>query len=103
MVDTNSTTLRQKLESLIVKDLESQLAQGEITGDRAAEVAQLVLELVPENISHDELLKVIPLLDDKASELSGVVYQILSEKDEQHKVNMIGKLRLSVQEMIKNG
>ncbi len=103
MVDTNSAILRQKLEALIVKDLESQLTQGKITGDRAAEVAQLVLEMVPENISHDDLLKVIPQLDDKAFELSGVVYQILSEKDEQHKVDMMGKLRLSVQEMIKHG
>ena len=103
MVDTNSAIFRQKLEALIVKDLESQLIQGRITGDRAVEVAQLVLKMVPENISQKELLKVIPQLDDKASELAGVVLQILSEKDEQYKVDMISKLHFSVQEMIKNG
>ena len=94
--------LRQKLESLIVKDLESQLSRGEITGDRASEVAQLVLEMVPENISHEELLKVIPQLDDKASELASVVFGILSEQDNKHRAEMISKLQLSVKEMINN-
>lgn len=99
----DAIALRQKLESLIVKDLESQLSKGEITGDRASEIAQLVLEMVPENISHEQLLKVIPLLDDKASELASVVFEILSEQDNKHRAEMIGKLQFSVKEMIKNG
>lgn len=99
----DAIALRQKLESLIVKDLESQLSKGEITGDRASEIAQLVLEMVPENISHEQLLKVIPLLDDKASELASVVFAILSEQDNKHRAEMIGKLQFSVKEMIKNG
>ncbi len=103
MQNEDALTLRKKLEALIVDDLHKQLTNGEITGDRAAEVAELVLEMVPENITHDELLRVIPQLDDKASELSGVVFQILSEQDEKHKVEMIGKLRASLEGMIKNG
>ncbi|KKR50803.1 MAG: hypothetical protein UT84_C0006G0005 [Candidatus Curtissbacteria bacterium GW2011_GWA1_40_16] len=103
MTDTNNVTLRHKLEALIVKDLESQLTQGKITGDRAAEIAELVLDAVPENISHDELLKVIPQLDDKASELASVVFEILSEQDDKHKAEMIEKLRASVRRMVKNG
>lgn len=99
----DALALRQKLESLIVKDLESQLSRGEITGDRAAEIAELVLEAVPEDISHDQLLRVIPQLDDKASELAGVVFKILSEQDNNHKAEMISKLQLSVKGMIKDG
>lgn len=103
MTDTNNAALRHKLEALIVKELESQLTQGKITGDRAAEIAELVLEAVPENISHDELLKVIPQLDDKASELASVVFEILSERDELHRAEMIEKLRVSVRGLVKNG
>ncbi len=103
MTDTNNATLRHKLEALIVKELESQLTQGKITGDRAAEIAELVLAAVPENISHNELLKVIPQLDDKASELASVVFEILSERDELHRAEMIEKLRVSVRGMVKNG
>ena len=99
----DAVALRQKLESLIVEELESQLSKGEITGDRAAEIAELVLGAIPENISHDELLKVIPQLDDKASELASVVFEILSERDELHKTEMIEKLRVSVRGMVKNG
>lgn len=102
MQNEDTVTLRKKLEALIVDDLQKQLSQGEITGDRAAEVAELVLDAVPENISHEDLLRVIPQLDDKATELSSVVFQILSEQDEKHKSEMIGKLRLSVAQMIKN-
>ncbi len=102
MQNEDAVTLRKKLEALIVDDLQKQLSQGEITGDRAAEIAELVLAMVPEDITHEQLLKVIPQLDDKATELSGVVFQILSEQDEKHRTEMIGKLRLSVGEMIKN-
>ena len=99
----DSVILRKKLEALIVRDLEDKLSQGKITGDRAAEIAELVLEAVPENISHEELLKVIPQLDDKASELASVVLQILSERDELHKTEMIEKLRVSVRGLVENG
>ncbi len=95
----DAATLRKKLESLIVKDLESQLVLGKITGDRAGEVARLVLEMVPENISHEELLKVIPLLDDKASELSGVVLQTLSERDEQERTKRLEHIRSIIRGM----
>lgn len=95
--------LRQKLETLIVHELEDQLKRGEITGDRASEIAEIFLAAVPENISHDELLKIIPQLDDKASELASVVFEILSERDELHRAEMIEKLRVSVRGLVKNG
>jgi len=103
MQNEDAVTLRKKLEALIVDDLQKQLTDGEITGDRAAEIAELVLKMVPENITHEELLKVIPQLDDKATELSGVVFTILLEQDEKNKTEMISRLHASVGEMIKNG
>jgi len=93
MADTNNATLRQKLEALIVRELEKSLQADQITGERAQEIAIIVLEAVPENITDSELLKIIPLLDDKASELAPVVYKMLSERDEQERTKQLDHLR----------
>ena len=103
MTDTSIVTLRQKLEALIVRELEKGLAGDQITGERAHEIANIVLEAVPEDVTDSELVKIIPTLDDKASELASVVLQILSERDELHKTEMIEKLRVSVRGLVENG
>lgn len=99
MSDLYATTLRQKLESMIVRELDKKLKSGEITGDRAKEIAKIVLETVPENVAEEELVRIIAALDDKASELAGVVYQILSEKDEQERNKKIDDLRNMIKSM----
>ena len=99
MSNQNAISLQQKLESMIVEELHEKLKAGEITGDRAKEIANIVLGVVPENISHDELLKIIPQLDDKASELAGVVYQILSERDEQERIKKMESLRSEIRSL----
>ena len=95
----NTVTLRQKLESMIVQELQKKLMAGEITGDRAKEIAKIVLETVPENIAEEELVRIIATLDDKASELAGVVYQLLSVKDEQEKSKKLNDLRNMIRSM----
>ena len=99
MSNQDDATLRQRLESMIVRELEEKLKSGEITGGRAKEVANIVLEAVPKDISHDELLKIIPQLDNKASELAGVVYQILSEKDEEERNKKMENLRNAIRSL----
>src|SRR3989344_5334395 len=95
----NTATLRQKLESMIVRELQEKLKTGEITGDRAKVIAKIVLEMVPEDIVEEELAKIIPQLDDKISELAGVVYQILSDKDEQERSKKLDHLRNMIRSM----
>ena len=95
----NTVTLRQKLESMIVQELQKKLMAGEITGDRAKEIAKIVLETVPENVAEEELIRIVAVLDDKASELAGVVYQILSVKDEQERSKKLNDLRNMIRSM----
>ena len=95
----NTVTLRQKLESMIVQELQKKLMAGEITGDRAKEIAKIVLETVPENVAEEELVRIVAALDDKASELAGVVYQLLSVKDEQEKSKKLNDLRNMIRSM----
>ena len=99
MADTNNATLRQKLEALIVRELEKGLAGDQITGERAHEIANIVLEAVPEDVTDSELVKIIPTLDDKASELAPVVYKILSERDELERTKQLGQLRGMIRSM----
>lgn len=99
MSDLNTATFRQKLESMIVLELQEKLRTGEITGDRAKEIAKIVLEAVPENVAEEELVRIIATLDDKASELAGVVYQILSVEDEHEKSKKLDDLRNMIRGM----
>jgi len=84
---------------MIVRELQEKLKTGEITGDRAKVIAKIVLEMVPEDIVEEELAKIIPQLDDKISELAGVVYQILSDKDEQERSKKLDHLRNMIRSM----
>jgi phosphate uptake regulator len=93
MSDQNAVTLRQKLESMIVQELQEKLKAGKITGDRAKEIAKIVLEVVPEDIAKEDLVNLIPQLDNNISELAGVVYKILSERDSKTKTESLKKLR----------
>ena len=51
------------------------------------------------DIAEEELAKIIPQLDDKISELAGVVYQILSDKDEQERSKKLDHLRNMIRSM----
>jgi hypothetical protein len=86
-------TTRQKLEALIVKTLKEKLTNKEITGDRAKEIAQKILLLIPEDIADDQLLKIIPTLDDEMTELVSAVHEIMKEQDEKLKEQALPKLR----------
>ncbi|OGD94170.1 hypothetical protein A3A48_02840 [Candidatus Curtissbacteria bacterium RIFCSPLOWO2_01_FULL_37_9] len=99
MSNQDTEALRQKLEAMIVKELAEKLMAGEITGDRAKEIAKIVLDAVPENVTEVELIRTIAALDDKASELAGVVYRILSDKDEHEKSKKLDHLRNMIRNM----
>lgn len=93
MADANNATLRQTLEAMIVRELEKGLLNDQITGERAQEIANIVLVAVPENITDDELMRIIPALDDKATELAPVVFKILSERDGQERIKKLEHLK----------
>lgn len=92
-MQTANLPLREKLEALIVTTIQNDLQHKEITGDRAKEIAKTILDLVPEDITHEQLMRVIPQIDDKVGELAGVVHEILLEYDEKMKAHVLPKLR----------
>ncbi|MEI7578976.1 MAG: hypothetical protein WCJ58_02925 [bacterium] len=81
--------LRYKVQEEIVKVITSRLQEGLIDEKRAKAIAQLVLEKLPEGISYEKLITIIPTLDDHFFELSSVVVPIMVEyeKKMKHLVN----------------
>lgn len=99
MSNQDAIALRKRLEEMVVNELEKNLKENKITGERAQEIAKIFLATVPENISEEELLRIIPKLDDKASELAGVVYEILSDIDEEERNKKMEHLKNMLRSM----
>jgi len=80
MPDNNhAQKLREKVQSDVVALITERLKSGEMSQERSKKIATMVLEKLPENISYQELMQVIPKLDDEFLELAGVVVPIMSE------------------------
>ena len=74
--------LREKVQSEIVKLISSRLEDGKIKEARAKEIAAMVLEKLPGDISYEKLIQVLPKLDDHFEELSTVVVPIMVEYEQ---------------------
>ena len=91
---------REQLEAMIVTAIKNKLEHGEISGDRAKEIARIILDMLPENITPEQLAIIIPQLDDQIDELSDVVLTVLHDKDERLKSEELPKIRARIQAMI---
>ncbi len=77
MDNTKAKALLDKVQTSIVDVITRGLEEGTITEDRAKQIAQMVLEKLPEDITYEELIRVIPKLDDEFKELSAAVVPIM--------------------------
>jgi hypothetical protein len=74
--------LREQIQSQVVQLITKGLEDGSISEDRAREIARLILNKVPENVSNEELMQILPKLDDEFFELTEVVLPIISDYEE---------------------
>ena len=82
---SKASELRDRVQSAIVKVITDQLEKGEMTEERAKQIAKIVLEQLPENISYQKLIEIIPKLDDHFSELTVAIVPIMVEYEEKMK------------------
>lgn len=80
--ENSSNSLREQIQTQIVELITKGLEQGSISEDRARSIAKLVLEKLPEGINNQELMQVLPQLDNEFAELSDVVIPIIVEYEE---------------------
>jgi len=85
----DKNTLLFKLEQDIAYLLLSKLEHLEISFERASQLARFVLAHLPENITDQLLIQILPKLDDEFFELATVVYKRLNEYEKEYKDNII--------------
>ncbi|MBI4226306.1 hypothetical protein HY612_04300 [Candidatus Roizmanbacteria bacterium] len=90
---TDNYLSREQLEAMIVTSIKKSLEHKEMSGERAQQIAKIVLDLIPEDITHEQLISIIPHLDDQISELAGLVQEILKVHDEKLKAEVLPKIR----------
>jgi len=87
MAETQAKQLREKFQSQVVALITEKLKAGEMSQDRAQKIASMVLEKLPEGTNYEQLMKIIPKLDDEFLELVDVVVPIMTEYERKlHKV-----------------
>lgn len=82
MVADNGLLARERLEAMIVATILDELKHKEITGDRAVEIAKKILQMIPENITDQQLIDTLPEIGKQIGELAGVVHDLMLEHDE---------------------
>jgi len=89
--------IRQNLQSEIVKIISRRVESGDMDDKRAKQIASMVLEKLPEGISYNKLMEVIPKLDDHFFELSQAVVPVMIEYERkmkeivEHKIHQLVK------------
>lgn len=91
--------LRKQVQEQIVKIITAKLEEGEITQERAQQIAQMVLQQLPEGISYQRLIEVIPTLDDHFHELREAVVPIMLEYEQKLK----GEVNQRLQKLLEAG
>lgn len=100
MVDDNR--LMFKVEQEIANVLINNLEKGNIEVSRAVEIAKFVVASIPDDINDQQMLKIIPILDDDFTELSSVVSKYLNLADEEEKRVGLEKVRKDLMKYIQN-
>jgi len=92
MVNQNHNLLFQ-VEQEIAKLLLIKLEKFDITFDRASQIAKFILSHLPENLTDEQVMKIIPSLDDQFFELSELVHKHMLGYEEKYKEDTIKNMQ----------
>jgi len=97
MADKTNSLLFQ-VEQEVAKLLLVKLEKFNITLERASQIAKFILSHLPEDLTDEQVLKIIPSLDDQFYELSEIVHKHMLDYEEKYKNETVKNM----QEMIKH-
>lgn len=89
----NPNELKLKFEAMVVTTIHDKLVHQQMTGERAREIARIILQMVPENANYNYLIKTLPSIREQVGELADVVHQLLKTHDEQMKAAVVPKIQ----------
>lgn len=87
--------VEQEIANLLIDKLEDQ----EITPEHASQIAKIVVSSIPTQMTDQQMMDVIPTLDDKFTELASIVYKHLKDYEEKFKP----QVEATVNELVKQG
>lgn len=83
-MDENKKTLLFKVQEDIANLLIAKLEDQQISFERASLIAQFVLAHLSENLTDEQVLQILPSLDDEFIELASIVHKYMSEYEEKY-------------------
>lgn len=92
MIDQKKTLLFQ-VEQEVARLLLERLEKYDITPERASQIAQFILSHLPENMTDEQVIKIIPSLDDQFTELAVIVHKHLLSYEEKYKNEAIKNMQ----------
>lgn len=92
-MNNNTKNLLFEVEQKVAKLLLTRLEHFEISLERASQIARFVLAHLPDNLTDEQVLQVVPSLDDEFTELAGIVHKHLLDYEEKHKEGVIKNVR----------
>lgn len=93
------TSMRELVQKAVVEVITKGLQDGTVTEERAKNIAKMILEKLPEGITYEEFITILPKLDDDYQEISGVIVPIM----EQYETKMRETNDVKITELIKDG
>jgi len=93
------TSMRELVQKAVVEVITKGLQDGTVTEERAKNIAKMILEKLPEGITYEEFITILPKLDDDYQEISGVIVPIM----EQYETQMRKTNDVKITELIKDG
>lgn len=94
-----NTTLWFQVEQDIAKLLIEKLEDQEITPEHAAQIARFAVKSISTQVTDQQMLNIIPKLDDEFTELASVVYKHLKKYEDRYKP----QVEATVEELVKHG
>jgi len=95
----NKPSLWFQVEQEIANFLLDRLEEQKITIEHAVQIAKFVVKTIPQQMTDQQMLEIIPKLDDEFTELASIVYKHLQAYELKYKPQVVNY----VQKLIKEG
>lgn len=96
--NTNPEELKSELQSQIVDLITKKLESGQMTPERAKEIAKMILDKLSGQYSFEELIKIIPKLDDQFEELGQVIVPLMVDYERKFREEINSKIDSHLQQ-----
>ena len=80
--------VEQEIANFLIDGLEDQ----EITPEQAIQIAKFVIKVIPEKMTDQQMLAIIPKLDDEFVELASIVYKHLDDYERKNKAQVTAQV-----------